>query len=174
MLLGIAGGLDQFPGDGVGLVVALALLVLDDAPLLVELLLLDRAEQMPHAVRLHPQRNVERGGRHVLEVVRPIVRRGAVEIGGADPLHRLEVILVVVLRSVEHQVLEQVGEAGLAGLFVLGPDVIPDVHGDDGRLVVLVHQQGQAVVEHEFLIGNVDLAGVHARHHHGDNQQVQR
>ena len=53
----------------VGLVLALALLVLHHAALLVERRLVDRAEQVAHAVGLHPQRHVERGGRHVLEVV---------------------------------------------------------------------------------------------------------
>src|SRR3546814_9773993 len=46
--------------DTIGLVVALPLFVLDDAALLVELLLRHRAEQMPHAVAFHEQRQVER------------------------------------------------------------------------------------------------------------------
>src|SRR6267143_7205042 len=58
--------------------------------------------------------------------------------------------------AVEHQMLEQVGETGAAGPLVLRADVIPDVHGDDGRLVVLVHQHGETVLENEPLIRNGD------------------
>ena len=78
--------------------------------------LVDRAEQVAHAVGLHPQRHVERGGRHVLEVVGAVEIGGAVHVGGADLLEGLEVLVLVVLRALEHQVLEQVGETGLAGL----------------------------------------------------------
>src|SRR5215471_5793561 len=59
----------------VGLVLALALLVLDHAALLVEQALIDGAEQVAHAIGFHEQRDVERRGRHVLEVV------GAIGIG---------------------------------------------------------------------------------------------
>src|SRR5262245_43297097 len=51
--------------------------------------------------------------------------------------------------------LEQVREARLAGLLVLRADVIPDVDGDDRRLVVLVDEQRQPVLERELLVGNV-------------------
>src|SRR3546814_4971306 len=45
-------------------------------------------------------------------------------------------ISVVVLAALEHQVLEQVCEAGAAGLLVLAADVVPDVDRDDRRLAV--------------------------------------
>jgi len=38
------------------------------------------------------------------------------------------------LAAAEHEVFKQVGEAGLAGMFVLRPDVVPDVDGHDGAL----------------------------------------
>ena len=98
--------------QAIGLVVALALLVLDHAALLVELALVDRAEQVAHAVGLHPQRRVERGGRHGLEVVGAVEPGGAVHVGGAGLLERREVLVLDVLGAVEHQVLEQVREPG--------------------------------------------------------------
>jgi hypothetical protein len=55
-------------------------------------------------------------------------------------------------------VLEEVSETGLAGDLVLRSDVVPDVEGNDRRLVVLVDDQRQPVVEGEFLEGDVDLA----------------
>ena len=108
--------LEYFP---VRLVVALALLVLHDAPLLVELLLVDRGEQMAHAVGFHPQSEVHGGARDGLEVVRAIEIRRAVHAGGAHLLKRPEVLVVVIFGAIEHQVLEQVGETCLARHFVL-------------------------------------------------------
>ncbi len=154
-----------------GSLYALAQLVLDDAALLVELGLGDGALEVAHAVRLHPQDEVEGRDRDVLEVVGPVLVGRAVEVGRADLLHGLEVVVVVVLAAVEHQVLEEVGEAGLAGLLVLRADVVPDVEGDDGRLVVLVDDQGQAVVEDEFLVGDVDLGRLGGQERRGQDEQ---
>ena len=49
--------------------------------------------------------------------------------------------------ALEHDVLEQVGEAGLAGLLVLGADVVPEVDRHDRRQVVLGDDDAQAVGE---------------------------
>jgi hypothetical protein len=69
--------------------------------------------------------------------------------------------------------LEEMGESSFAWLFVLRAHVVPDVDGDDWRLVILVHDKGQAVVEDELLEWDVDVdvgsncAGVERR----DSQQ---
>ena len=143
------------PDLAVGLVLALALLVAHHAALLVEHLLVERAEQMAHAVGLHPQRTVERGGRHVLEIVGPIGAGGAVLVGGAHLLEGLEELVAVVLGPLEHQVLEPMRELLPVGGFVLAADVVPDIDGDDRRLAVRVDHDGQAVVEAEALEGDV-------------------
>ena len=49
--------------------------------------------------------------------------------------------------ALEHHVLEQVGEAGLALDLVLGADVVPEVDGDDGREPVDRDDQAQPVGE---------------------------
>src|SRR6267378_3621795 len=143
----------------VGLILALPLFVLHDAALFVDLRGVDRAEQMAHAVRFHPQRHVERVGGHVLEIVGAVFVGGAVLIGRADALERLEIVVIEVLAAVEHQMLEQVREPRAAGPLVLRAHVVPDVHGDDRRLVVLVDQQRQTVFQHETLIRNGDGRG---------------
>ena len=122
---------DQFLRDGVRLVLSLPLLVLNHAALLVEFSLVDGAEQMAHPVGLEPEHHVQRGDRNVLEVVGAVLVGGAVQISGADFLQRVEVVSVEVLAAVEHQVLEQVREAGLAELLVLRACVVPDVDGHD-------------------------------------------
>ena len=148
----------EVPDLAVRLVLALPLLVLHHAALLVELGLADGADEMAHAVGLEPEREVERGDGHVVEVVGAVLVGGAVEVGGAGPLERILEFLVVVLAPVEHQVLEEVGEAGASGLLVLGAHVVPDVHRHDRRLVVLVDDQREAVGEDEPLVGNVRRA----------------
>jgi hypothetical protein len=57
----------------------------------------------------------------------------------------LKVSTVVMLRSLEHQVLEEVREPGMAWTFVLGSDVIPEVHRNDRARVVLVQQNIKAI-----------------------------
>ena len=120
----------------VRLVLALTLFVLHDTALLVELLLADRAEQMAHAIGFHPQRHVERGRRHGLEVIGAVEPGRAVLIGRAGELERTEEFVLVVFRTLEHQVLEQMRETGLARRLVRRADVIPDADRDDRRLVI--------------------------------------
>ena len=83
---------DVFVDAAVRPVLALALLVLDDAALVVELVLADRAEQVAHAIRLHPQRHVQRGGGHGLEIIGAVEPGRAVHVGGAGQFERLEVL----------------------------------------------------------------------------------
>jgi hypothetical protein len=52
-------------------------------------------------------------------------------------------------------VLEEMGEAGPADLFVLGADVIPGVDGNDGSFVVLANDKGEAISENEFLVRDI-------------------
>ena len=140
-----------------GLIVAHPLLVLDNAALQIERLLGDRSEQVPHAVGLEEHGAVERAGRHRLEIV------GAVEPGRSVPVRRADILEPAeehagrVFRTIEHQMLEQMREAGLALGLVLRPDVIPHRHRDDRRLVVLVDDHRQPVLELEHLVGDVDL-----------------
>ena len=68
-----------------------------------------------------------------LEVVRAVQRGRGVE-RPAGALHQAEVLaLFDVRRALEHHVLEQVREAGLAGLLVLAADRVPQVDGHHRR-----------------------------------------
>ena len=124
--------------------VVLPPLVQHDVALVVELLLGERRQQVAHAIGFHPQREVERAGRHHFPIVGAIgVRRSVEQAAGA--LQRREVAVIVMLGAFEHQVLEQVREAGASGTLVLRADVIPDVDGDHRQLMVLVHDDVEAV-----------------------------
>ena len=112
---------------------------------------------MPHPIRLHPKRNIQSGLGNVLKIIRPVFARGAVQIGGANSLHGLEVVVVEVLAAVEHEVLEKVGKAALAGLLVFRADVIPHVDRHDRRFAILVHDDRQTIWQYELLEWDVDL-----------------
>ena len=89
------------------------------------------------------------------KIIGAVVIGGAVEVGSADAFHGVDVGEIEIFAAAEHQVLEEMGETGVAGFFVLGADMIPGVDGDDGGLVVFVDEDGEAVMENEFGVGNV-------------------
>ena len=116
---------------------ALAPFVADDVLLVRQVRLIDLVEQVPHAIGLQPQRELELIGWHRLEIVRAIEVGRPVDAAGAGALERPEVrIAWHVLRALEHHVLEEVREPGAARLFVGRPYVIPEVHGDERQPVV--------------------------------------
>jgi hypothetical protein len=49
------------------------------------------------------------------------------------------------LRSLEHQMLEQMREAGVPRPFVFGSNVIPEIDGDDRAGMVLMDQDIEAI-----------------------------
>ncbi len=126
--------------------VVLPPLVEDDVALIAELLLGQRGEQVAHPVRFHPQRQLERAGRHNFPVVRAVGVGRPVEHGPCL-LERLEVAVIVVLGAFEHQVFEKVREAGASGLLVLRAHVVPQADRHDRAAVVLVNEHRQAVPE---------------------------
>src|SRR5256885_1698635 len=143
---------DRDPDFAVRLILPLTLLVLNYTALLVEARGVDDAEQVPHAIRLEPEDPIERGYGNVLEIIRAILVRRAVEIRGTDRFDRLEVVVVVILAAVEHQMLEEMREPRLARSLVLRADVIPHVDGGNWRLVVFVYEQRQSVLENELRV----------------------
>jgi hypothetical protein len=94
--------------------VVLPPLVEHDVALRLEPLARQRRQQVAHAIRFHPERQLERARRHHFPVVRAIGVRRSVE-QRARLLQRLEEAAVVMLGPFEHQVLEQVREAGAPG-----------------------------------------------------------
>ena len=148
----------------VGLVVALALLVLDHAALVIEPLLVQGAKEVPHAVALHIERLIEGRGRHGLEEVGAVVPGGAVPVGGPHGAQRLHQAAGQVLGRIEQaDVLEQVSKAGLAARLVLGADIVPGLNRHDRRLAVGVDDDPQAIVQGELLERDIDTPGQFGR-----------
>jgi hypothetical protein len=78
-------------------------------------------------------------------VVRAILS-GRPVVGGAGGLEQLVKRRVLgVLRTHEHQVLEEVRESGATGLFIAGADAEPDVRHHAWNGVIFVHNQREAV-----------------------------
>ena len=95
------------------------------------------------------------GARHGLEIIGAVEPGGAVEIGGAHGAGMLEIFARRVFRAVEHDVLEQVREAGAAGRLVLRTDIVPDADRDDRRLAVLMDDHPKPVRQGEGLMRDV-------------------
>ena len=147
---------ERHAGKPVGTVlVVLPPLVEDDVALVLELGVGERREEVAHAIGFHPQRQLHGVGRHDLPVVRPVGVGRSVE-DATDLLQRPKVPGVVVLRPFEHQVLEQVRESRAARLLVLRADVVPHVDRDNRTIVILVHDDVEAVWQ-----GLVDEGDVH-------------
>ena len=135
--------------------VALSALVLHDVALAVDALRRHRVEKVAHAIRLEEQRQFQRVGGHVDDVIRPIVRGRSVVVTARAFEQEIELPFGHVLRSFEHQVLEQVRETGAPGLLVRRSDVVPEVdrHHRDARIAMQDHIQ--PVGELELLEGNL-------------------
>jgi hypothetical protein len=132
--------------------VVLAALVQDDVALVAEFRVGQRGKQVSHAIRLHPERELQCVGRHDFPVI------GAIRVGRsverrAGALQGLKVTVVVVLRPFEHEVLEQMRKARVARTLVLRPDVVPDVDRDDRTRVVFVQQHVESIRERVLAVG---------------------
>ena len=148
-------GNDRHAGKAVGpVLVLLATLVQHDVALILELGIGQRRQQVAHPIGFHPERQLQRVRGDDLPVVRAIGVGRAVEQRSRF-LQRMKVAAIVVFRSFEHEVFEQVGETRAARPLVLGPDVIPDVDRDDRTVGVRVDQHVEPVVEPVAHEGNV-------------------
>ena len=52
---------------------------------------------------------------------------------------------------------EQMGKSCPAGFFIFRSDVIPYVHRNDRRLMVLVDKNSKTVIKREFFVRNIDV-----------------
>jgi len=161
-------GVEVDQGVAVGLVViALALLLLDHVALVVQVLLGHGVEEVPVPVGLEPQRQLDGPLRHGLEVVRAIEPGRRVQPSALGH-ERLEVLTARhVLRALEHQVLEEVGEPGPTGRLVARPHPHPQVDRDVRDGVVGAHHDAQPVGQRAAVDRVVQRHGVTLRAHEG-------
>ena len=93
--------------------------------------LVDRVEQVAHAVGFEPQRQLELIRRHGLEVVGAVVVGGAVDVAGAGGLEQPEVRVGAARASSPGTSCARRGGRNRCGRAPRWPaDVVPEVHGD--------------------------------------------
>lgn len=163
---------DVLLGESVGpVLVGLPALVLHHALLQLHLLGSDLGHQESHAVRvqIEHQRQGVRGA--ILVVVGAVLGGRPVVVGSRGFEQAVELPGRHVLRAHEHQVLEQVGEAGPPRLLISGSHVVPDVHADDGQRVVLVQDDLEAVGQRERGVRDAQRAGRPEPARCGDDRQ---
>ena len=106
--------------------------------------------QAGHAVGLELHQELELVAGGALEIAGEVVGGEGV-LRAADGRDRLrEQALRVLLRALEQQMFEEVGEPRLAGRLVGGADAIPDHVGDDRRAAIGNHHDFEAVGESEM------------------------
>ena len=103
-----------------------------------------------HAVGLEFHQGAEMLARGALEIAGVVVRRERVLLA-ADRGELLREAPGRILRgALEHQMLEEMRDAGLARRLVGGADAVPQHVGDDRRAVIRDHHHGHAVGEREL------------------------
>jgi hypothetical protein len=139
-----------------------------DPALLLEVLLGER--QVRHAVALEVEDERQRLAREVVQVRGAVAHREAVR-RAAVPLDQVvERARPELLPAVEHHVLEEMRDAGLAARLVARAGAVEDVRRDDGRGVILVHEDAEAV--RQRLVGDRQLERADRRCH--DEHQQER
>jgi hypothetical protein len=100
------------------------------------------------------QSAVSRAGRgDVLEIVGAVLVGGAVEIGGPDPVHHLEVVVVVVLAPLNIRCSKRWAKPVLPGFSFFEPTWYQMFTATMGALWSSCTSTGQPVVELEHLVG---------------------
>ncbi len=148
--------------DSVGLILqALSPLVAHDVLLGREIRLIELVDQVSHSIRLQPEGQLELIRGNGFEVVRAVEIRRAVDGAGARAFQVAEMLVGFhVLRSLKHHVLEQVSEAGPAGLLVGGTNVVPEIDRCKRESVILGENDLEPIRELILLEDNVrDVRG---------------
>ena len=153
----IHGSIQSFKHKPVGpIVIALATFILDRFTLNLEFLLGHRIQQQAHTISFQPQGRFKVVDRQCFEIV------GAIRVGAA--IHRaagvgndLEMLIIAhVFRSLEHHVLEEVCKTGTSNLFAVGADMVGHVHVHQRIGVILMQDNGQAIVKLVLGVGDGD------------------
>jgi hypothetical protein len=171
MVGGIQGGGQRHHDHAIRtILVTLSPLVEHHLPLRLEALARECRQQKSHAIGFHPQRAIDRARRDDFPVVGAVGVRGTVE-ERTGLLQRREVASVVVLRALEHQMLEQMCKAGASRTLVLRAHVIPHVDRHDWHVAILVHDHVEPVGKRALGKGKGDIVWSNSRSHFARSSQ---
>ena len=99
------------------------------------------------------------------------IRRHALEIGGVIPTGKGVVIAALrldrggkltrgeIVGALEHEVFEEMRDAGVAGRLICGTGAIPDHMGDDGRAAIGDHHHFETIVQMEVIDSGIRTHG---------------
>ena len=133
--------------------------------------LLGIEEQVLHPVRFEVDHEVQLVGRDVDEVRGDVLRGERVVLAAVFLDEPRELLGPVGRRALEHQVLEEVGDAGRAPLLVARADPIPYLEGHDGAARIFEQEHAQPVVERG---GDDAVGGARPRRHDEREDQQER
>ena len=142
---------DDFLQPAVRLVVdAHPALLFDDLALVRERVLVD--PERGHPVGFHPEDHRQVLRRHRLPEHRFIIVRVGVALAADRRDERGMRFGLDVLRTLEHQMLEEMREPGPARFLVLRPDVIPERQVHDRRRVIFFEDDGETVGQRRHFV----------------------
>ncbi len=173
MIRGKQGGGNRFGCASVRLVViALPPFIFYHVTLVVQLLLCQGGKEVSHPVGFKEEGERRMFRRDDFVVVRSILACRAVHLG-SDRLETAEVLAVRhVGGALEHQMLEEVCQAGPAGVLVFRSDMIHDFDRDDGNGRIAVEDDREAIGEPEFFKRQLQwVHGCNIRNRGGNSQR---
>src|SRR5438445_6093038 len=130
-------------------------LITHHVALIRQLIDIQRADEISHAVAFQPKSQFQliRGNR--LVIIRSIEIRRSVNVCRARPFEVREVRLSSdMLLALEHHVLEQVRESCPSRALIRWPDVVPKIYRDQRQRVVLGQNHFQSILQPVFLERN--------------------
>ena len=130
--------------------------------------LLGIEEQVLHAIRLEIDQQIELVGRDVHVIRGDVLRRERVVLAAVLLDQTRELLGAMARRALEHQVLEEMGDAGRAAMLVTRADAVPHLEGHDGAARVLEQEDAQAVVERR---GDDAIGGARRRRNEERDEQ---
>ena len=154
----------------------LAAFITHHVALVSQSLLIDLAQQVPHAITFQPESEFQLVRGQSFEVIGAVEVGRAVDVAGSGSL---EITIVLrrcdVLRAFKHHVLEQVSKPGSSRAFVGRADVAPQVDGNQGKAMIFGENHLQAILQGEFLVldlrcGHVGAAGCHTQRENDASQ----
>mmetsp|Transcript_71465 Transcript_71465/g.168405 ORF Transcript_71465/g.168405 Transcript_71465/m.168405 type:complete len:314 (+) Transcript_71465:1147-2088(+) len=159
--LGVERLVQRLLDDAIGPVLeALAALVAHHVLLVGQRHRIDLVDHPAQHVRLQPQAQCQLVGRQREEVVGAVEVGGAVAVGAAGGVDEfVELAARHMPAAGKHQVLEQMGKAGLALGLVARAGMHPQVEGHQRQAVVLDQDELEAVGQGQLLVTHAELAG---------------
>jgi hypothetical protein len=116
-------------------------------------------QEMRHPVRFELHGDLDPIGCDVLEIDRLVAHGECVVVPPVAADGLAEGLGAETRRPLEHHVLEQVRQARLAGDLVPAAHSVPDLEGDEGRLVILQEKNAKPVCEGLFADGALVAQG---------------